>query len=55
MTSEAQKKAIAKYESTKARIAVRLTPEEKKEVCKRAAEAGQSVNEYCKGKILGAE
>ena len=54
MTSEAQKKAIARYERTKARITLRFTPEEKKEVWKRAAKAGKSVNEYCKEIILGA-
>ena len=52
MTSEAQKKAIAKYESTQARITIRFTPEEKKEVFHRAKQAGMSVNEYCKGLIL---
>lgn len=53
MTREAQKKAIARYEATKARITIRFDPEEKKEIWRRAAEAGKSVNEYCKEKILG--
>lgn len=52
MTSEAQKRAIAKYESSKARVAIRFTPDEKKEVEQAAAAAGMSVNEYCKALIL---
>ena len=52
MTSEAQKKAIAKYESSKARVVIRFTPDEKKEVEQAAASAGMSVNEYCKALIL---
>ena len=53
MTTEARKRANLKYQSTKARIVVWCDPEEKKEVERRATAAGVSVNEYCKGKILG--
>ena len=46
MTSEAQKRAIAKYESTMARVTIRFTPEEKKQVCIKAAKEGKSVNAW---------
>ena len=53
MTSEAQKRAIKKYQSDLTRVVIWCTPDEKEEIKRRAAQAGQSVNEYCKDKILG--
>ena len=55
MTSEAQKRASAKYDSTKARVTIRFTPEEKKEVCIKAAKAGKSVNTWLRDLALNAK
>ena len=53
MYNEARKRANEKYLSKLAEIKVRLTPEEKKAVERKAKENGTSVNQYIKDRILG--
>lgn len=51
--TEAQKKSAEKYLAQFERIVIRVKPDEKKEVERRAKENGKSVNQYIKDRILG--
>jgi predicted HicB family RNase H-like nuclease len=48
MTTDAQKKAVKKYDSNLERISVRVTPEEKDEIVAFAKYKGESVNQLIK-------
>ena len=50
--TEAQKRSAEKYLSKFAEIRIRITPDEKREIERRAAAAGKSVNQFLKDKAL---
>ena len=50
--TEARKKANEKYLAKQAEIKLRIKPEEKKIIEEKAREAGKSVNQYIKEKVL---
>lgn len=50
---ESIKRANKKYMDKLERIYIWCTPEEKKEIDRKAREAGKSINAYCKDIILG--
>lgn len=51
--TEAQAKSAKKYLAQFAEIRIRLLPEEKKEIERRATAEGKSVNQFLKDKALG--
>lgn len=53
MYNEARKRANEKYLAKLAEIKMRITPEEKKEIERRASAEGKSVNQFLKDKALG--
>lgn len=50
--NEAKKRANEKYNSKFERITFRVTPEEHREIEKRASQENKSVNQYLKDKAL---
>lgn len=51
--NDARKRANEKYLSKLDKILLRITPEEKKEIERRATAEGKSVNQFLKDKALG--
>lgn len=51
--SEKKKKSNEKYLAKFVNVTFRVTPEEKREIDRRAAEEGKSMNKYIKDKALG--
>ena len=51
--SEKKKKSNEKYLAKFVNVTFRVTPEEKRELDKRAAAEGKSMNQYIKDKALG--
>ena len=51
--SEKKKKSNEKYLAKFVNVTFRVTPEEKRELDRRAAEDGKSMNQYLKEKALG--
>lgn len=50
---EAHKRATMKYYSERGRISLTVTKEQKQQIEKAAADAGQSVNKFILSKVLG--
>ena len=53
--NEARKRANEKYLSKFAEIRIRLTPDEKKEIERKASAEGKSVNQFLKDRALNNE
>lgn len=51
--TEAQKRSAEKYLSQFEKITLRVKPDEKREIERKAIESGKSVNQYIKDRILG--